>query len=305
MIQSGASGLIQPDNAPVVLRPFLLVLRQMIQSRALFGLVTALLDHHVLVRVGASLHHHRVLLVAADLLFRGLGLFAAAPHHHGLIHLFTSLPHHGLVLIMVALPRGFVLISAFLRHHCLDLLAASLHHCALMRWSVSPLQHGPCSSMLHCVSSASSSSLYHCISMALSFALLPDMTPSLHHLRLSLLSPSPLAPTFPWMIQSGGLGAPPAWSGPGNPARGVRPHFSGQSSPAASGRSFLFCAGSSSPGYQPATCPRMIQSGVRRLLPCYPPLVTQSGASGRRLSPDDAICAAAALAACCVAGDSV
>ena len=58
----------------------------------------------------------------------------------------------------------------------------------------------PPSCLLRCVSSASSSSLHHCISSALSFALPPDLTPSLHHLALGLLFPSPLAGTFPWAL---------------------------------------------------------------------------------------------------------
>ena len=107
MIQSGASGLLSPVNARVVLRPFLLVLPRMIQSWAFLGLVSASLHYHGLVRPLASLHHHGLLLLAAALLLHGLVLLAAAPLHLGFGLLFTSLHHHGLFLPMVALPlRG-------------------------------------------------------------------------------------------------------------------------------------------------------------------------------------------------------
>ena len=46
IIKSGASGLISPIYARVVLRPFLLVFPRMIQSWALHGLVSALLHYH-------------------------------------------------------------------------------------------------------------------------------------------------------------------------------------------------------------------------------------------------------------------
>ena len=58
--------------------------------------------------------------------------------------------------------------------------------------------------MPHCVLLGSSAFLYHCISIALSFAPLPDMSSSLLHFGLGLLSPSPLAATFLWTLQSGG-----------------------------------------------------------------------------------------------------
>ena len=186
MIQSGVSGIISPDDALVVLWLLLLVLPRIFQSRALHGLVTAVL------------HHQRLLLFAASLLVHGLVLLAAASRHHGLVHLFTSLRHHALVLIMVALPLlGIILISAPLQHHGLDLMAASLHHRGLIHRSVSLLHHGPVLINAARISPASSSSLYHCIFMALPSALLPDMTPSLYHVGRGLLSPSPLAATFP------------------------------------------------------------------------------------------------------------
>ena len=176
MIQSGASGLISQVNARVLLRPFLLVLPWMIQSWVLLGLVSASLHYHGLIRAFASLHHHGLLILAAALLLHGLVLLAAAPHHLGLGLLFTSLHHHGLVLPMVALPlRGLALISP---------------------------------SLLPCVSSPSSTSLPPWISSALSFALLLVLSPSLHHLGLGPLLPSPLAATFPCTRQPGGLGTP-------------------------------------------------------------------------------------------------
>ena len=143
-IQSGASGLISPVNARVVLRPFLLVLPRMIQSWALLGLVSASLHYHILVRVFASLHHHGLLLLAAALLLHRLVLVAAAPLHLGLGLLFTLLHHHGLILPMVALPlRSLVLISASLLYPCLILMAASLHYPGFILRSVLLLHHGP------------------------------------------------------------------------------------------------------------------------------------------------------------------
>ena len=144
MIQSGASGLISPFDARVVLRPFFLVLPWMIQSWALLGLVCASLHYHGLVQVFASLHHHGLLVLAAALLLQTLILLAAASLHLGLCLLFTSLHHHGLILPMVALLlRGLVLISAFLLYPGLILTAASLHYPGLIHRSVSLLHHGP------------------------------------------------------------------------------------------------------------------------------------------------------------------
>ena len=221
MIQSGASGLISPVHALVVLWPLFLVFPRMFLSRAIHGFVSASLHFHGLVRVFASLHHRGLLLLAASLLLQGRVLLAAAPHHHGLVHLFTLLHHHRLVLTMVALPvRGLALISASLLYHGLVLTAASLHHPGLIRRSDSLLHHGPSASLLHRVSSPSSSSLHQRISSALSFALPPDLTPSLHHL---LRPPVSFASGghFPLDAPVLGLGTPFGCSAPGNSALGV------------------------------------------------------------------------------------
>ena len=281
-----ASGLISPVNALVVQWPLLIVFFRMILSRALHGLVPAWLQYHGLVRVFASLHHRGLLLLAASLLLQGCVPLGAAPHPHGLVHLFTLLHHHGLVLPMVRLPlRGLALISACLLYHGLVLTTASLHLPAsstgLFRCFTTALS----SSLLPCVSSAWSSCLHHCICLALSFAFPPDLTPSLHHLALGLLFPSPLATIFPWTLLPWGWGPllvlPPRAILPW----GFWPLF------------YLFCPGCSCPGHLPATCPSTIESWVRWLLLPDPPRMSQSGAPGRPLSPDDPVRGAAAPAA--------
>ena len=93
MIQYGASGLIAADEAIADSWSLLLVSPRMILSRALHGVVTALLHHNRLVWVSASVHHHRLLLFAASLRAHSPVLLAAAPHHHGHVHLFTSVNH--------------------------------------------------------------------------------------------------------------------------------------------------------------------------------------------------------------------
>ena len=132
MIQSGASGLIPPVDAPVVLWRLLLVLPRMIQSRALHGLLTALLHLHGLVQVFTLLHHHRLLHFAASLLLHSHIVLPAAPHHHGLVNLFTLGHHHGRVLICAS-PQ----LQGLVR------MAASLHHCSRIHRSVSLLHLGP------------------------------------------------------------------------------------------------------------------------------------------------------------------
>ena len=142
MIQSGASGLISPVNALVVLWLLLLVLPGMIFSRVLHGLVCDSLHYRGLVRAFTSLHQG-LLLLTASLLLQGRVPLAAAPHHHRLVHLFTLLPHHSLFLPMVALPpRGLALISASLLYHGLVRTAASLYCADLIHKSVPLLHHG-------------------------------------------------------------------------------------------------------------------------------------------------------------------
>ena len=237
--------------ALIVLCP-LLILPRMTQSRAVHALVTALLHHRGLVLVSTSMRHHSS---SSSLLH----CFSAASSSWVLLPVTTAL-------------------STWLNHCITTALSSSWLHCLYSASSSSPLlcstmalsswlllcitaasciglflrfTTAPCSSMLQCVSSASSSSWYHCISMALSFELLPDMSPSLHHLGLGLLSPSPLAATFSWTFQPGGCGlllrdplrailpgwdrhistddpplgvvAAPSCSAPDDPVRGVSP----------------------------------------------------------------------------------
>ena len=321
MIQSRASDLLSPVNARIVLRPFLLVLLQMIQSWALLGLVPALLHYHGLVRVLASVHHHGLLLLAAALLLHGVVLLAAAPLRLGLGLLFTSLHHHGLFLPMVALPlRGLVLISASLLYPGLNLTVASLHDPGLIHWSASLLHHCPVFIFAALRRSASSTSLPPCISSALSFAFLMVLSPSLHHLGLGLLFPSPLAATFPRTFQPGGWGplvvdpprallpgaanhlsaapvvvAAPSCSAPDAPVQGVcPPRLPPLSCRGCGGFCCLFPPGCSSPRRLAALFPRIIQPGVRRLVLLDPPRMIQSVAFGRRLSSDVPVRGAAA-----------
>ena len=207
MIQSGASGLISPVNARVVLRPFLLVFPRMIQSWALHGLVSALLHYHGLVRVFASLHHHGILLLAASLFLHGLVLSAAAPLHLSLVLLFTSLHHHGLVLPMVALPlRSLVFTSASLLYHGLFLTADSLHQLGLIHRSVSLLHHGPVLifAALRVLGLVHFSASLHFLGVVLCVA--SGFVSFAAHLGLGLPFTSPLAATFPWTLQPGGWG---------------------------------------------------------------------------------------------------
>ena len=207
MIQSGASGVMSPVNARVVLRPFLLVSPLMIQSWELLGLVSASLHYHGLVRVLASLHHHGLLLLAAALLLYGLVLLAAAPLHLVLGLLFTSLHCHGLILPMVALPlRGLVLISASSLYPGLILTAASLHHSGLIHRSVSLLHHGlvlifadpRLLRIVHFSASLHFLGLVICVASGLvSFAAPPWSRPP-----VSFAS----GRHFPWTLQPGGWG---------------------------------------------------------------------------------------------------
>ena len=62
--------------------------------------------------------------------------------------------------------------------------------------------------MLQCICSALFSSLFLCFAMAYSFVLLPDMSPSLFHLGLGVMSPSLLAAPFLYTRPSGMWGPP-------------------------------------------------------------------------------------------------
>ena len=101
MIPSGESRPFTPDVAVALFWRPLLVLRRMMESRALHGLLTALLHHHGLVQVSGSLFHHRLLPFAASVLHHDLVLLVAAPQLLRLVHLCGSLYLHSLVLIIV------------------------------------------------------------------------------------------------------------------------------------------------------------------------------------------------------------